>query len=300
MKKINSFFGWRANWSLIIGFILIVLVWFSAIYWVPLLSEYVSGRAAICSIKTPTAEEIEACSDILTKYGVMGDLFGAVTSLFSALGLFAVAITLRADSQARKVALKPFVVFSLGENGIVLENPEFVGASSVNLKISFVLANTGELALNVCVKTSVSVNDSSFDLGLMQLETPLVEGVENEQKTECVLNGAKLNGILTALQKTIPKSNGEVSIDSIGSEAAVGEALPGFVQLNVEVHCNSLEEVGWKTSVSYFLRLASASDRDKIIAVLHVPQGAAETWNNKATVTLIAKVVPNSWRYDKV
>ena len=118
------------NLILVVGLVIIACLWISTIFLIPVASSFITNRSDECiAMKaSKTKDEIEkntfACQNVLSKYGATGDLFGAVTSLFSALGLFAVAATLHIEAKARRGQYKPFVVAQLRDPGFSVQTPD--------------------------------------------------------------------------------------------------------------------------------------------------------------------------------
>lgn len=72
----------------LVVFLAAIATWFSITYWSPALSGFVLEHSGKCP-----SRDLSTCKDILSALGATGDIFGAVTSLFSGLALFAVAFT---------------------------------------------------------------------------------------------------------------------------------------------------------------------------------------------------------------
>jgi hypothetical protein len=118
-------------WSVVLIFFCIILLWFSSVAFVPVLLNIVEAVAPKCG-----AKEV-VCTDFVGKYGSVGELFGAVSALFSGLALASIALTLWVDSKSRREAKKPFLVTSKSAAGDwVVEMPKGTTAST---SVPFVL-----------------------------------------------------------------------------------------------------------------------------------------------------------------
>ena len=94
---------------------------------------------------------------MLSALGATGDIFGAMTSLFSGLALFAVAFTLWSDTNARREARKPLMLLSLDDDSVILRNPLLEPHLQLTLAVNANVVNkNGEAAFNIVLNCSIS------------------------------------------------------------------------------------------------------------------------------------------------
>jgi hypothetical protein len=259
----------RIGWPLIV-FGLAVLTWLSVIYWVP----HLSMRALVASGKCPDGD-IAACKEVLSALGATGDIFGAVTSLFSGLALFAVAFTLWVDSKAHREGRKPLVIAYLDGDSVVLDEPTIGGQAGLSMTIEAKVANkTGEAALNVAVTIEIAVSGVSQLECAAHLRLPLLSGGTEDASIRVRLEGAQLQAVLGALTED-----------------------NSCVTFSVVTRYDSLENVGWTTRATYELTCRSGERRRRLNALRSGTDDFAELWQNNAAVSLDIDVRNGSWHH---
>lgn len=247
-------------------------LWFSIIFWVPSLST----RVLLISGKCPTADiAAQSCREVLSALGATGDIFGAVTSLFSGLALFAVAITLWVDSNAKRIARKPLVVTYLDNDSVVLDAPSVKESKKLRLTVTAKVANqTGEPALNVRVLSAILASGDRRDAPLVHLRLPLLSGGTEEVTYKAELTGTHLEALLAALTR----DNTHVSLE-------------------VTTKYHSLEGVAWQTSATYELRCKLGERRRRLNAFRSGTDDFTQLWENDAAVPLDVDVRADSWSH---
>ncbi|MCD2517303.1 hypothetical protein LQ564_13395 [Massilia sp. G4R7] len=268
-------------------FLAIVVVWFSAIFWVPKVSSLLITSAVECQVSLPDGRPTPECVNVLGSYGATGDLFGAVTSLFSALGLFAVAFTVHVESKARKSELKPFVISNLGEDGITLQDPNLGTEQNIDVLVPLVFKNVGEVAINVNISAELEYAGKKFQIDEVSLESPLVAEFDVHEIVRGTLKADAFKTVLGALEdEAETKTNGSNSAPS---------AIP--VSLKINIFYESLSGVTWVTTVKYNITLTTPAHRDKLISLTKLTADRTTMWANKVSVPLTAKVAKGSWDY---
>jgi hypothetical protein len=262
----------RYVWPLAI-FLLAVIAWSSIVFLIPALSALVLKISGKCA-----SEDIVACKDILSAFGATGDLFGAVTSLFSGLALFAVAFTLWADANAKRDARKPFVVTYLTEDSVVLDDPSSPEKAALTLSILANVSNkTGEAALNVSIDCQVSVSGTRQCAVTAHLKQPLVSGGSEEATFKLRLEGEVVQSILSSLT-----------------------ADNSVVEFAVSTYYDSLESISWSTKAVYEVRCKVGERRRRLNALRSGTEDFAELWKNSAAVPLDVEIRGGSWRHERV
>lgn len=274
---------------IILILLFIIATWLSAIFWVPSIASFIIDRSPECLLAKESLSEANtnACIGVVSKYGATGDLFGAVTSLFSALGLFAVAYTVHIESKARKAQLKPFPTCKL-DTFLSIQDPSLTDPFSVKISIPMEIGNVGEIALNASVSVIFEYNNTHTPIGKVVIEGPLVSGTIYPEE---IIEELKENSFTTILTALTAKQNNNSSL-------ANGSEIPKSI-LNVEILCNNLEGLQWSTKVSYNISVVGPSDRDKLLALLHDSEDKQKKWDGKASAALSVNVIEGSWRYQE-
>ena len=245
-------------------------LWFSTIYWVPLLAKHILQNAPECSDRTS-----RACGDILSSLGATGDLFGAVTSLFSGLALFSVALTLWNDTKSRREARKPLVAAYLDADSIILDDAKIKPDREISIKVSTKIKNlTSDAAINVRVAVTLSYDHHNYSIEEHHLEAPLASGVSEEVRVQGEIKGDFLNAFLAALT-----------------------TQEHHVRLNIRTTYQSLEKVDWTTAASYRLTCGQQSHVDRLNAVRNRAENFAALWSNGAAVALNLHIEKGSWEH---
>lgn len=248
--------------------------WFSILFWGPSLSALLLVNTGKCSSGDIS---ITSCRELLSALGATGDVFGAVTSLFSGLALFAVALTLWADSNSRRMARKPLVVTYLDNDSISLDRPKLGPNPELRFSMTAKTANqTGEPAMNVVVTGSIDVNNQSRPTPQIELRLPLLSGGTEEAGFKLELNGTHLQALLSAITRE-----------------------DAHVAFKIVTKYESLEGVAWATSAVYELRCKSAERRQRLNSFRSGTGDFAQLWENDAAVPLDVDVKSGSWSHKK-
>lgn len=254
-------------WPIII-FVLSVAVWLSTIKISPLIARQILIASSECKEGT-----LLGCKDVLSALGATGDVFGAITSLFSGLALFAVAYTLWADANARRESKKPLVINYLDENSIVIRNPKLEPAPEFELSISSKVSNkNGDAALNVLVRCTIKAEEQVLAQFKSSLRQPLVsEGAEDIEATGKITGRefAEFLGRLTEDEKPI-----------------------SFL---FEIVYSSLENIQWETRVSYNVSCKAGDRRRRLNSLRSGTDDFSGLWANGAQVALEVEVNEGSW-----
>jgi hypothetical protein len=261
----------KLAWPLAI-FVLSILAWLSIIKLAPELAKSILTASGECP-----SGSIKDCKETLSALGAAGDTFGAVTSLFSGLALFAVSYTVWSDGQARREARKPLVTTRLHDSSIFIQQPRISPDQSAKLKISpEINSKNGEAALNVavyCEIVSEKVQVASF---LKHLSQPLVSDGVEEFEVIVEVKGSQLASLLSRLTE---------------------DQQP--VILNFRIEYNSLENVRWETRVAYEVTCKEGDRRKRLNALRSSTDDFVHLWDHGADVSLDARVQDGSWAHAK-
>lgn len=260
-------------WISLIVFALAVLAWASTIFWIPSVAQLLLDQSEACaSLK-------DNCREIISIYGATGDIFGSVTSLFSGLALFAVAMTLWLDSKSRRESRKPLVVATLVDNSAVLLDPSIkISSRNIYFSATILLDNqTNDAALNSHIKCVLVAGEEKLPIPSKHLATPLIHGDSREITVSTNIADAHLQSFLSSLTQ--------------------GQ---GFIELHVEALYQSLESVDWITAAVYQLRCGQSLHRERLNAVrAETAERVTELWANGAQVPLEIEVKDGSWTHKK-
>ena len=250
-----------------------VLAWWSIVY----MSPKIASSILIASGRCPTADIVE-CKEVLSALGATGDVFGAITSLFSGLALFAVAFTLWLDSNARRESRKPLVLLSLSEDSVVLKNPSLEPKLELTLVVNADVVNkNGEAAFNISLECALSLDNSILKRHAIALAQPRASEGREEIRFEILLENDALKTILGDL--TDEKKCVEFSFDA---------------------QYNSLENVKWSTKAIYELRCKVGDRRKRLNSLRSGTDDFSGLWANGAEVALSAQVRAGSWSHTRV
>ena len=252
--------------------VLALVLWISVPFVAPHLAEFVVKNSGLC----PSGNLLQ-CKDLLSALGATGDIFGVVTSLFSGLALFGVAISLWFDAIAKREARKPLVFADLDGDSVVLDKPKHGVASSLDITISAKVINgSSDAALNVRVDFRLIADDTVCELRGATVKLPLMSGTEVEVKSGLSLYGPMLESLVGCLTDD-----------------------ENCVKLLVITKYSSLENVGWGTSVIYELRCRS-TERNRLQSFVQRSQDFDELWKNDAAVALDIDVRSGSWLHERM
>lgn len=256
--------------------VVVVVAWIATVFAVPkIIMPLVASGYSECESNDDADQE--RCSErIFSRVGQTGDLFGAATSLFSALGLFAVAYSVWNESRSARTAKKPLVLCTLGEEAIDLALPDF-DHKSLRMSIDAEVKNLGEPALNVCLSASISANGVNIPFKKSHLEVPLATSGEEDIDLKLVLQ----NDDFTAFLNSLIRSGGST-------------------ELHVQLTYSSLERVSWVTKVIYILECDTHA-RNLLAALQGNSREQFDAhWANGAIAPIEASVKPGSWSHDPV
>lgn len=264
----------KSPWVLLVVFVVAIVAWLSSVFWVPELAHLLlrySGKCA--SLDISNAE----CGEVLSSLGATGDVFGAATSLFSGLALFAVAFTLWLEAHARRESRKPLVITYLDSDSVLLDRANLLPEPSLRLSIASKVANqTGEPALNVRLSMQLSLPGQTQLVPTRSLQLPLLSDRREESESTVDLKGHALQAILASLTQ---------------------DGQP--ISLEVTTTYDSLEGVRWTTSAVYLLRCKLGERKRRLNSFRSQTDDFSELWRNDAAVPLDVEVKADSWRHKR-
>jgi len=217
----------------------------------------------------PTGEDPGAVKGI-SKYGLFGEMFGAVSALYSGLALSAIAMTLYLEARSRKESRKPLVIGMIDQNdGIYIGKPTGERDTELPLKITVKLENQSiDAALNVNLefKTPSGISISGG------IDGPLIR----EASQEVVLSSSLVDRHWRGL------------LDSLTSNTTVeGTLLTKY---------RSLEGLDWTTKVIYELSVRSGQPYVQLLNSVRNGEWRNDVpWDENAIVPLSAKIKKGSW-----
>lgn len=261
----------KLGWILLV----VVLAWGATVIAVPkVIMPWIASGYHECESKDQDSQNL--CNARFSRIGQTGDLFGAATSLFSALGLFAVAFSIWSDSRSARTAKKPLVLCSLGQDAIDLALPDF-DHKSLRVSIEAAVKNLGEPALNVCLSVAIVADGLTIPFKKSHLEVPLATSGEEGVDLKLVLQNDEFTAFLNSLMRS-----------------------GGSAELDVQLTYSNLERVSWMTKVVY--TLVCDTHAKNLLAAL---QGSSRDqfdshWANGAMAPVEASVKPNSWSHGPV
>ncbi len=250
------------------------LLWFSTPLWIDDVAKYILKNNQDCLTEGLLQEN---CQALISAYGAAGDVFGVVTSLFTGLALFAVAVTLWIDSKSRSEAKKPLVVTALDSDSIYFHDAQVHSERQIKFHINVNLNNPiGEAALNVAVEGILFHNDTSLSIGKSHLETPLISGNRGNVQFTGTLSGIHFTRFLSELTQD-------------GSS----------ISLKLHVTYQSLENVKWRTSVTYSVYCDQPGQRGRLNAARAKSEDFENLWTGDPIVSLSPRVAGGSWEHNK-
>ena len=277
----------KGNKLLICALVLTLLGWlgapFLALYprWIHSIisteCKQVEGNGVGLTVLPNGGVQVNArnCGDFISELGQSGDVFGAATSLFSGLALFAVAFALYADLSHRRRERKPLVVCNIdGDNFLSFDKPTldaspksfyFLGKMSVN--------SIAETAINATIIPTLIVDEQRFPLQVLDVQIPLEAG-----KSQTI----ELSDVLS-----------RKAIDTLCNDP---QFLPK-IQLEIKTVCSNLDGEKFSSQVVYKVSLRFADNRDRIMSMRHSGLGLDGAWDDRSAILLDCALVPNSWRF---
>lgn len=218
------------------------------------------------------------CEDLISRLGQSGDIFGAATSLFSGLALFAVAFSLYADLSHRRRERKPLVVCNIdGDNFLSFDKPTidanpksfyFLGKISVN--------SIAETAINAVIIPTIIIREKRFPLEQLHVQVPLEAGKAQNIEMSDVLSREAIDA-LCENQQFIP---------------------PSF--LEIKTTCSNLDGEVFKSEVTYKVSLRFPDTCNRILSMRHSGLGLDGAWDDRSAISLDCTLVPNSWKFSSL
>jgi hypothetical protein len=207
--------------------------------------------------------------------GQSGDIFGIASSLFSGLALFAVATTLWFDLAERRSARKPLLVCTVEQaNEVTLDEASISQPRTIRLRASLQVAAENDTALNVSVTSSLSAGALRLPLGSSAIQHPLIIGRSSEVEFVDRINQDNVEKLIRHIERE------------------------GFLTLNIDAACDSIEGVSWLTSVSYKLSFRN-DDLDLLKKFTHDAAVASQAWEPEPAIALKYTVLEGSWRHTR-
>jgi hypothetical protein len=248
----------------------ILILWIGSLWAVPKMARYLVSGIADCS----NAATQSQCNDELARYGLVGDMFGAVNALFSGLAFSAIAIVFIFESRSRRESRKPLVIGTLDEkDGVTILRPLREAAVFLPIELEVGLVNQApDAALNVGVLARIAGSNAEVE---EFLESPLVGDKPRTLKLKLKLRGVDM----------------ETFLDNLTGQRAV--------KLSLSATYRSLEGINWMTSVVYELRCLNQAGE---FATLNSARAGtwedAGQWDAQALISLDAKQDKQSWAHN--
>lgn len=217
-------------------------------------------------------ENVQAveCDRVYARIGQTGDAFSALSSVFSGLALISVALTIWADRQSRRKALKPMVIVEVSENiGIRFDEPNFSDPQAIRMLTRFDVSTVGETALNISVKSWVTCGDWSTSHSIKSIPKP-----QSPSSRACEVD-FPIRLDRTAIEKIIASSGDRI-------------------ELNCECKFVNLEGIEWRSGVAFSVSFKEP-DLRKIRAILYDSPDGRKLWDNKAVASAEFRVKDGSW-----
>ncbi|WP_191564203.1 hypothetical protein [Janibacter melonis] len=228
----------RTRWVLGIAAAVIVL-WAFAAYSPVLVSRFISQDSA-------------------AKYGTIGDMFGAASSLFAAIGFLGLIGVLlwdieerHRDLKDRREARRPYIAPVISENGVDVQDAGWNGVTfQVGIAVTLKLENaTEEPALNMQITSCIHT----------------LPGAPSKVETASTSD--------TSGAPVWPKDGQEVTVSYVTSggvaESLLSELAEGRkLLIPFEVAYQSLNGTKWISRVSYEVRCDRAPDKSILSTVL--------------------------------
>ncbi len=217
------------------------------------------------------------CVELITRLGQSGDIFGAATSLFSGLALFAVAATIFADLMARRSAAKPLIVCTIDPTKeIAFDEPNSTKPRVVRLNINLKVEAATETALNTCVSAVLNVEGETIDLEKKYVPVPLLPNRSADIQFLKRLDESGIRKIVRCVEGR------------------------RHMLLHITTTCNSIENIQWRTTVCYMLKIDGSDGIEKIRQLMGSEEEMKTAWQGGAAVAVQAELQPDSWEYEKV
>ncbi|MEH6412707.1 hypothetical protein [Pseudomonas sp. CGJS7] len=246
-----------------------IILWCAALIIVPSMTQLLT------KLNCESLKE-DQCQQFISTLGSTGDIFGAVTSLFSGLALFAVAITLWADSNSRRESRRPFLMAELNSDSLELSSPIPTGEKSITLKANLSISNqVDEAAFNITLKSILKHQGLKLQLPHAHLAFPLMGKASGEIKLDCPITGGHFNNFLSQLTSGNP------------------------IELDTEIIYENIEGVKWTTSAIYELTCTHTIHRNRLNAARGNNEDFAKQWENDPAVPLSPAPKSGTWKHSK-
>jgi hypothetical protein len=252
--------------GLFAAIVVLIALWLSTLALVPRIAGYMANK-----YPSPVPNAAQTAPG-LTEFGLVGDMFGAVSSLFSALALGAVALTLWIEVQARRRSRQPFVVASPGGTPIIFARPSGQGDhTKLPFKVPLKISNqTEDAALGVLVE--IFLGSTKSHTAVQYLDGPLLKGNDQTITLGAVLAQTDWRAVLDHITRN--------------------EVVP----LRIVVKCKSLEGVNWTTEVVYNLKWRTGAVEQNLLNSVRGDTWS-EDWTGDAEVALVTAIQANSWKH---
>lgn len=245
-----------------------IILWCAALIIVPFMTTIL--------VKLNCEQLNESCQQVISTYGSTGDIFGAITSIFSGLALFAVAFTLWADSNSRRESRRPFVMAELNNDSFHLASPDITGEKSISLRANLNVSNqVDEAAFNIILKSKLRHEGMELDLPATHLAFPLMGKSSGELNLSTSITGHYFNTFLAQLTAGNP------------------------IELDTTIVYENIEGVEWTTSAVYNITCAHTIHRNRLNSARGNNEDFAEQWANDPLIPLNPEPKSGTWKHSK-
>lgn len=252
-------------------FIALIIIWSQAPRIALALQSFTQDGMAACM--PPLSDD--TCEKAFAKLGQTGDLFGAVSSLFSGFALLMVALTLRLDTTSRRNSRKPLVVCQISDdNPVSFDEPTTTNPRAIRVYFDLAIYALNDVAMNIEIKTIIKSGSWIKSFEDTQVPVPLAGNETTKVPTSLAL---RLDGVHMA--KFLAALRGGQTID-----------------LEIVASFTSLEGVKWYTAMAYVLNFRP-SDREKLLTLDGDVEKCAAMWERQAIVQAESHLRPGSWRH---
>lgn len=262
----------------IIGFAMLALAVGFGLMWFKAPSIVAHMRTVTAAVFTECDDKLdEACGVTFSQLGQTGDLFGAVSSLFSGLALFAVACTLWLDSSGRRHSRKPIVVCKVSdEKPIQFNDPSTSSPRAVRVSLDLLASSINDVAMNISIRASLKGKNWEKHFAPATVPVPLVnDGKEGlTMPLELRLDAHDIRQIATTLK------------------------TEETVSLHLRSSFQSLESVTWHTETEFDLRFRP-TDVDRMTSLNEDGDRCIAIWANQVAVQVDVTSKTGSWRHYK-
>lgn len=221
------------------------------------------------------ASAAERCAAFIAKQGQSGDLFGATTSIFSGLALFAVAFTLYADLAHRRRERKPLIACQFdSDHSLNFDKPTAdAEPKSFYIRGKVSISSVAETAINVIIHPTLDVNSVRQSLAPIYVGIPMEGSRAYAFDVSDVLSKSIIDAICENSQKLAP------------------------ISLHFATICSNLDGERFRSEVTYKISLRFPDNLGKIMSMRHAGTGIDGAWDDRSAVPLDSKLEPNSWKF---